>query len=171
MYDVWSPFEQEIYPTTFLDENSIEFEFQTDRNVSLDLRQTYLALKIKLVKRRGFDTYKTTKRKKGHREDTVFTETGDDDVDFIKEGEGVPHFTPVNSIPHSIFSNAELYNNNHDFYNSNGLHAHKSHFSNSFKSTLTDYKGLLHFEMAWLWRGSKESPRRSMFHQKNEIVQ
>ena len=41
-----SSHEQEIYPTTSLDGNSFEFKFQTDRNVYLDLRQTYLALKI-----------------------------------------------------------------------------------------------------------------------------
>ena len=46
--DVLSSREQEIYPTTSLDENCIEFEFQTDRNV--DLRQTYLALKLNLVR-------------------------------------------------------------------------------------------------------------------------
>ena len=54
--DVLSSHEREIYPTTSLDENSIEFEFQTYRNVYVDSRQTYLALKIKLVKGRGFDT-------------------------------------------------------------------------------------------------------------------
>ena len=80
--DVMSSHDQEIYPTTSLDENSIEFEFQTDRNVYVDLRQTYLALKIKLVKGRGFDTYKTTKKKKEHKDDAVFTETGEDDVEF-----------------------------------------------------------------------------------------
>ena len=31
--DVFSSHKQEIYPTTSLDENSLEFEFQTDRNV------------------------------------------------------------------------------------------------------------------------------------------
>ena len=31
--DVLSSHEQETHPTTSLDENSIEFEFQTDRNV------------------------------------------------------------------------------------------------------------------------------------------
>ena len=60
--DVLSTHEQEIYPTTSLDENSIEFDFQTDRNLNVDLRQLYLALKIKLVNRRGFDTYKTPKK-------------------------------------------------------------------------------------------------------------
>jgi len=102
------------------------------------LRQTYLDLNFKLVKRRGVDTYKTTEKKKEHKEDNVFIETGDDDVEFLEEGEGVPQITHVNNILHSIFSNAELYIDNHQIYNSNGFYAHKSHISNSFKSTLTD---------------------------------
>ena len=144
--DVLSSHEQEIYPTTSLEENTIEFEFQKDRNVYVDLRQTYLALKIKLVKGRGFDAYKTTEKKKEHKEDTVFTETGDDDAAFIKEGEGKPHITHVNNILQSIFFNAEMYNSNHQIYNANGLYAHKSHISNNFKSTLKDYQGVLHCE-------------------------
>ena len=62
--NVLTSHEQEIYPTTSLDENCIDFEFKTDRNVYVDLRQTYLAPKIKPVKGRGFDTYKTTEKKK-----------------------------------------------------------------------------------------------------------
>ena len=142
--DVLSSHEIENYPTTCLDENSIEFEFQTDRNVYVDLRQTYLALKIQIVKGRAFDTYKTIEKKKEHKEDIVFTETGDDDVEFKEEDERVPHITHVNNILHSIFSNAEFYINNHQIYNSNGLYAHKYHISNIFKSTLPDYKGVLH---------------------------
>ena len=53
--DMLSSHEQENYPTTSLDENSIEFELQTDRNLS--------CFKSKLIKGRGFDTYKTTKKK------------------------------------------------------------------------------------------------------------
>ena len=94
---------QKNYPTTSVDENSIEFEFQTDRNVYVDLQQTYLALKTKPVKGRGFDTYKTTKKKKELKEDAVFTETGEVHVDFTEEDEGVPHITHVNNILHSIF--------------------------------------------------------------------
>ena len=56
----------------------------------------------------------------------------------------MPHITHVNNILHSIFSNAELYINNHQIYNSNGLYAHKSHISNNFKNILSDYKGVLH---------------------------
>ena len=145
--DVLSSHEQEIYPTKSLDENSIEFEFQTDRIVYVDLPQTYLALKIKLVNGRGSDTYKTTEKKKEHKEDAVFTETGDDDLEFMKEDKGVPHITHVNNIVHSIFSNAELYINNQQIYNSNGLYAHKSHISDNFKSTLSGYMGVLHCEV------------------------
>ena len=36
--DVLSSHEQEIYPTTSLEENCIEFEFQTDRSYYVDLR-------------------------------------------------------------------------------------------------------------------------------------
>ena len=59
---VLSSHEQEIYATTSPDENSLEFEFQTDGKVYVDLRQTYLALKVKLFKRPGSDTYKTIKK-------------------------------------------------------------------------------------------------------------
>ena len=52
----------------------------------------------------------------------------------------------MNNILHFIFSIAELYINNHQIYNSNGLYAQKSHISNIFKSTLSDYKGVLHCE-------------------------
>ena len=160
--EVLSSHEQEIYPTTSLDENSIEFEFQTNRNVYVDLRQTYRALKIKLGEERGFDTYKTTNKKKEHKEDTVFTETGDDDVEFLEEDEGVPHITHVNNILQSIFSNAKLYINNHQIYNLNGLYAHKSHISNNFESTLTDYKGVLHCE-GYDYEKNPENLRKSPF--------
>ena len=58
----------------------------------------------------------------------------------------MPHITHVNNILHSTFSNAELYINNHQIYNSNGLYAHESHISNNFKNTLSDYKEVLHCE-------------------------
>ena len=98
----------------------------------MDLRKTYLALKIKLVKGCGFDSYKTREQKKAHKEDAVFTETGDDDVEFIEEDEGVPHITHVNNILRSVFLNAEMYINNPKNYNSNGLYARKSLISNNF---------------------------------------
>ena len=77
--DVLSSHEKEIYSTTSLDENCIEFEFQTDRSYYVDLRQSFLALKLKFVKRRGYDTYESKEKKKGHKDESVvFTETGTD---------------------------------------------------------------------------------------------
>ena len=57
--DVLSSREHEVYPTTSLDENCIDFEFQNDRNYYVDLRQTYSALKLKLVRGCGYGTYNT----------------------------------------------------------------------------------------------------------------
>ena len=99
--DVLSSHEQEIYPTTSLDENYIEFEFQTDRNYNVDLRQPFLALKLKFVKGRGYDTYESKEKKKDHKDESVgFTETGTDDRD---EEEELARVTYVNNIMHSIF--------------------------------------------------------------------
>ena len=54
--DALSSHEQQIYPTTSLDDNSFEFETQTNRNKFTDLRQTYLSSVLNLVKHRGFDS-------------------------------------------------------------------------------------------------------------------
>ena len=136
--DVLSLHEQEIYPTTSLDENCIEFEFQTDRNYYVDLRQSFLALKLKFVKGRGYDTYESKVKKKEHKDESVvFTETGSDD----DEEEEVARVTYVNNIMHSIFSNVEVYINNQQIYISIGLYAHKSYISNNFKAAISEYKG------------------------------
>ena len=93
--DVLSSHEQEIYSTTSLDENCIEFKFQTDRNYYVDLGQSFLALKLKFVKRRGYDTYESKERKKEHKDESVvFTETGDDS----DQEEEVARVTYVNNI-------------------------------------------------------------------------
>ena len=60
-----SSHEQEIYPTTSLDENCKEFECQTDRNYYVDLTQSFLALKLNFVKGRGYDTCESKEKKKG----------------------------------------------------------------------------------------------------------
>ena len=141
--DVLSSHEQEIYPTTSLDENCIEFDFQADRNCYVDLRQSFLALKLKFFKARGYDTYESKEKKKAHKDESVvFTETGDDD----DQQEEVARVTYVNNIMHSIFSNVEVYINNLHIYNSNGLYAHRSYISNNFKAAISEYKGVLHCE-------------------------
>ena len=92
--DVLSSHEQGSYPTTSLDENCIEFEFQTDRNYYVDLRQTYLALKLKLVRGRGYETYNTTEVKKEHKEEAKAEE------EETAAEEPVPLVTHVNNILH-----------------------------------------------------------------------
>ena len=53
--------EQDIYTTTSLDSNFEQFEFQTNWNFYVDFRQKYLALKLKVVEGRGYETYNTKK--------------------------------------------------------------------------------------------------------------
>ena len=138
--DVLSSHEQEIHPTTSLDENCIEFGFQRGRNFYVFWDSLFLALKLKFVKGRGYDTYESKKKKNEHKDESVvFTETGSDE-------EEVARVTYVNNIMHSIFSNVEVYINNHQIYNSNGLYAHKSYISNNFKAAISEYKGVLHCE-------------------------
>ena len=142
--DVLSSHEQEVYPTISLDENCIEFEFQADRNYYVDLRQSFLTLKLKFVKGRGYDTYESKEKKKEQKDESVvFTETGTNDEE---EQEGVARVTYVNNKMHSIFSNVGVYINNQQIYNSNGLYAHKSYISNNFKAAISEYKGVLHCE-------------------------
>ena len=50
--DALSSHEQEMYPTTLLDENCIEYEIPTNRKFYSDLTQTYLASKLNFVKSR-----------------------------------------------------------------------------------------------------------------------
>ena len=136
--DVLSLYEQQIYLTTSLDENSIEFEFQTDRNNYSYMRQTYLSLVLKLLKHRGFDSYKNEAKKEHN-------EAEDKKADAVDDNE-VPLITHVNNIMHSIFSKVEVYKNNQQIYNSNGLYAHKSYISNTFKGAISEYKEVLHCE-------------------------
>ena len=132
---------KKFYPTTSLDENCIEFEFQTDRHYYVDMRKSFWALKLKFDKGCGYDTCESKEKKKEHKDESVvFTETGDD------EEEKVARVIYVNNIMHSRFSNVEVYINNQQIYNSNGLYAHKSYFSNNFKEAISEYKGVLHCE-------------------------
>ena len=100
-----------------------------------------MALKRKFVKGRGYDTYESKENKTEHNDESVaFTETGTDDG----EEEEVARVTYVNNIMHSFFSNVEVYMNNQQIYNSNGLYAHKFYISSNFKAAISEYKGVLH---------------------------
>ena len=58
----------------------------------------------------------------------------------------VPPVSHVNDISHSVFSNVELYINNHQIYIYSGLYANKSYFSKNFKGAIFEHKGVLHCE-------------------------
>ena len=84
--DVLSSHEQKIYPFTSLGEICIEVEFQTDRNYYVDLRQAYLALKLKFVKNRGYETYNTKESIKEHKEEAK----ADEEMAVAEEEQEVP---------------------------------------------------------------------------------
>ena len=96
--DVLSSLEQEIYPTTSLDENCIEFDFQTDRNYYVDLRQTYLAMKLKIVRGCGYETYNTKEVKREHKEEAKAEEK-----ETAEEDAPVPLVNQVNNLLHQFF--------------------------------------------------------------------
>ena len=104
------------------------------------MRQTYLALKLKPVRGRGYETYNTKEVKKELKEETKAEE------EETAEEEPVPLITHVNNTLHSFFSNVEVYINNQQIYKSNGLYAHKSYISNNFKGAISEYKGVLQCE-------------------------
>ena len=103
---VFLSWEQEFHPTTSLDENSIKFGNQTDRNFYVDLRQIYFVLKLKFVKGRGYETYKTKKKLKKEQKEAKANEETEDEQEVP-----VPLVTNLNNCLHSIFSNVEVYIN------------------------------------------------------------
>ena len=48
---------QEVYRSASLDESSIEFGFETDRSIYLDMRDIHLQIKVGLQKGRLFDDF------------------------------------------------------------------------------------------------------------------
>ena len=71
--DVLSSDEKEAYPTTSLDESCIEFEFQTERNYNVNLRQSFLVLKLKFVEGRGYDTYESKEKNRSTTTSLLFS--------------------------------------------------------------------------------------------------
>ena len=128
---VSSSHEQEFSPTTSLDENCIEFEFQTDPNYYVDLRQTYLPLKLKFVKGRCYENYNNSNNNREHKKEAKANE----ETVTAEEVQETPVFlvNHVKNILHSSFSKVEAYINNQQTYNSNGLYAHKSYISSNCK--------------------------------------
>ena len=65
----------------------------------------------------------------------------------MKSVEPVIPVTHVNNLMYSIFSTEEVYINNQQIYNSNGLYAFKSlHFPTTSVGAISEYEGVLHCE-------------------------
>ena len=112
--------------------------FQRITTITL-IWETYLALKLQLVRGRSYETYNAKGVKKGNTRKRQKQKRK-------RRGRKTLQFFSLNNILHSFFSNVEVYINNQEIYNCNGLYAHKSHISNNFKGAISEYKGVLHCE-------------------------
>ena len=83
---------QEVFPSTFLDESSIEFEFPTDRNLYLDMRDTQLILNLQLFKGRLLDAFEKEKEE--------YRAKSEDDSDE----EPKTYLTYLKNLLYSLFS-------------------------------------------------------------------
>ena len=126
-----SSYTHEEFSSTSLDDSSIEFEFETDRNLYSDMRDTHLSFKLQLFKGRLFDAFK--------REKAEHKAKSEDDSDEEFE----PYLTYVNNLLHLLISNCEVHFNNTMAYNGNGLYPHKAQISNEFNSSAVSNKGML----------------------------
>ena len=72
---------EEKYTNTSPHDNCVEFNFQTDRNRNVDLRQMYLTLKLKFVKGRGYESYNTKEVKKEHKDEEKADEETEEQVE------------------------------------------------------------------------------------------
>ena len=122
---------QEVYPSTSLDESSIDFEFETDRSTYLDMRDIHLKIKVGLQKGRLFAGFK---KKDEHGKADMGMSFTDDDLHYL---------THVNDSLHSLFSNCELFLNNQQVYNSNGLYGHKALISIEFNASTRNNESFL----------------------------
>ena len=91
--------EQETYLITSRDENCKEFYFQGNQNCYLDLRETYLALKVKVVKDHGYKTCNCRNFEKENKEDAKA------DTERAEQEQEAPVLlvTQVNCILHLFF--------------------------------------------------------------------
>ena len=92
-----SSYTQKVFFSTSLDESSFEFEFETDRKLSSDMRDTHLSLNLQLFKGRLFGAFKNEKFENNAKSEN---ET---------EEEPEPYLTYAYNLLHSLFSNCEVF--------------------------------------------------------------
>ena len=118
-----SSYTQEVHACTSVDESSVQFEFEMDRNLYLDMLDTHLSLNLHFFKGRLFDAFKNEKAEhKAKSKDDSYEEPEQD-------------LTYVNKLLYSLFSKFEVYFDNTMVYNANVLCPHKAQISNEFNSS------------------------------------
>ena len=70
-------------------------------------------------------------------------EHGKSDMGMSFTDDDLHYLTHVNNLLHSLFSNCEVYLNNQQVYNSNGLYGHKALISNEFTASTRNNEGIL----------------------------
>ena len=95
------------------------------------MRDIHLQISVGLQKGRLFEYFM---KKDEHGKPDMRMSFTDDDLHYL---------THVNIILHSLFSNCEVYLNNQQVYNSNGLYGHKALISNEFKASTRNNEGIL----------------------------
>ena len=123
-----------VYPGTSLDESSIKFEFETDQSIYLDMRDIHLQIKHGLQNGRLFDDFM---KKEEHGKPDMAMTFNDVDLKYL---------THINNLLRFLFSNCEVYLNNQEMYNSNGLYAHKALISNELNASTMNNEGILAFQ-------------------------
>ena len=122
---------------------SEEFEKQSDRNLYVYFKQLLLALKLKLVKGHGCETYRTMKSKK-----------------CAKRNQGLLHTSICGLYSYSSLSSTsiciqsfyevyfyEVYINDGQLYKSNGLYARLAYKPTNFKRALSEHKVICTLEV------------------------
>ena len=106
------------------------------------LRQSFLAMKRKFV------TIVVTKIRTSKQIKMIKKGSKADEAKKKEEEEEapVPLITHANNNLHSTFSNVEVYSNNQQVFNSNGLFAHKSYILNNIRGVISELKGFFSFE-------------------------
>ena len=125
-----SSYTQEAFASTSLDESNIEFEFETDRNLYLDMCDTHLSLKLQLFKGRLFDAFQ--KERAEHKAKSE----GDSDE------EPQTNLTYVSNLLHFLISNCEVNLINKIVYNADGLYPHRAIKLHELNSSAVGNKGV-----------------------------
>ena len=107
-----------------------EIGFHKDRNYSVDLRRTYSALKLKNDISRDYETYFNKEVKKERKKEAKADE---DKVAEEEQEAPVPLVSHVSNSLHSIIFNDEVYINNQQIYNTNGIYADEFYNANHFR--------------------------------------